>query len=206
MPSANDRKYFRILDFIGLDYRELDDETYQSLRVANQYAEVPVMDELSAIEHQMQLLFDKVKVRNSEIAELVDLLNQKIQLVIKHSSLGESFAVGNDLPEQQVDISACGIAFATRRAVQVGQRIELELLLQSGRQFLKLLAQVVACDQGAEPLANGESGFTHVVRAEFTDLSDEIQEFLIQYVVKRQGLLLKAGRNPAAKPIDKMQW
>lgn len=206
MASSNDRKYFRILDFIGLTYRELDEETYESLRVANQYAEVPVMDELSAIEHQLQLLLDKIKVRNADIAEMGMLINQKIQHVIKHSSLGDSFAAGNDLPEQQVDISACGIAFATTGDITVGTHIELELLLQSGRQFLRLLAQVVACDQGAEPLANGETRFSHVVRAEFVDLSDQIQEFLIQYVVKRQGLLLKAKRNPMGKPIDKMVW
>jgi hypothetical protein len=52
----------------------------------------------------------------------------------------------------------------------------------------------VSCELDNESLADGDPLYTHLVRVIFSDMSENISEFLIQYLVKRQGALLKLGR------------
>ena len=201
-----DRRYFRIQDFIGISYRALTDAEYHSRKIASQYSEIPALDELSEIEQQLELLFDKVKIRTPEVAEMGQLLNQKLKILISNSGITKSLGNGEDIPEYLVDMSACGVALGVREALEPGQYFELHLVLQSGRQHLKLLAGLVNCEEGYEEEDAEDSHFTHTARFEFVNVSERIQEFLIQYVVKRQSAQLKAKRNPGPTPIDKMGW
>ncbi len=206
MTSKEDRRYFRIQDLIGVSYRRLNEAEYHTRKIASQYAEIPALDELSAIEQQLELLFDKVKIRSPEVAEMGQLLNQKLKLLVDNSGIAEGLQSPDEIPQQVVDISACGMALGTTEVLEPGQYLEMHLVLQSGRQYLKLLAKLVVCEEGYEFSSHEESNFTHTARVEFIDVSERIQEFLIQYVVKRQGAQLKASRNPGLTPIDKISW
>ena len=79
--DEEDRRYFRIQDHIGVSYRLLNEAEYHSRKIASQYAEIPALDELSAIEQQLELLFEKVKIRSTEVAEMGQLLNQKLKIL-----------------------------------------------------------------------------------------------------------------------------
>lgn len=204
--SQDERRFFRIVDFIGLCYRLIDEAEYKRLKVASRYAEVPSLDALSAIDQQLQLLLNKLKIKNADTAHVVALLNRKIDLLLEHSDIGEGLTKRDNIPQMQVDMSACGVAFPSMGPLERGQLVELELVLQAGKQHLKLLGKVVASEVGAEALSEGDSTMTHTVRLEFIDVSDEIQEYLIQYVVKRQSALLKAGREDKPRAIDEMKW
>lgn len=206
MTSKEDRRYFRIQDLIGVSYRKLSEAEYHTRKIASQYAEIPALDELSAIEQQLELLFDKVKIRSPEVAEMGQLLNQKLKLLVDNSGIAEGLQSPDEIPQQVVDISACGMALGTTETLAPGQYLEMHLVLQSGRQYLKLLAKLVSCEEGYELSSQEEAEFTNTARVEFIDVSERIQEFLIQYVVKRQGAQLKASRNPGLTPIDKISW
>ena len=206
MSSKEDRRYFRIQDLIGVSFRKLSEAEYHTRKIASQYAEIPALDELSAIEQQFELLIDKVKIRHPEVAELGQLLNQKLKILVDNSGIAEGLQNPEEIPQQVVDISACGMAFGALEAMEAGQYLEVHLVLQSGRQYLKLLAKVVGSEEGYDISGDEDSGFTSTVRVEFIDVSERIQEFLIQYVVKRQGAQLKASRNPGLTPIDKISW
>jgi NAD(P)-dependent dehydrogenase (short-subunit alcohol dehydrogenase family) len=204
--SKEDRRYFRIQDHIGVSYRVLTDAEYHSRKIASQYAEIPALDELSEIEQQLELLFEKVKIRTPEVAEMGKLLNQKLKILVNNSGIAEGLTHAEDIPEQLVDMSAVGMALGVNEAIDTGQYLEIRMVLQSGRQYLKLLARLVNCEEGYE-VAEAYSGrFTHTARVEFINVSERIQEFLIQYVVKRQSAQIKAKRNPGLTPIDKMTW
>ena len=195
MPSIEDRKFFRIIDFIGLSYRPINEEEYKTLKLASRYSEVPSIDALSEVDQQIQMLLSKLRIKNPDVAELGKMLDKKIQLVLENSDLGEILLKRENIPQMQVDISACGIAFPALGPLDVGQFLELNLVLQSGKQHLILLGRVVASDTGADSLNNGNTRMSHVIRVEFLDISEQVQEFLIQYFVKRQGTLIKAGQD-----------
>lgn len=200
-----DRRYFRILDFIPISYRNLEEEEYQSLKLASQYAELPSLDALSDIDQRIQLLVDKLKVKMPDIAELGSLLNKKIQIVLEGSNLGDSLLSRENMPQLPVDMSACGIAFPSNTPLVPEQKLEIEMVLHAGKQHLKLLGHVIACEEGSASFSK-DAGMAYTIRTEFLDISDQIQEFLIQYLVKRQGVLIKASKNEKPKPIDQMNW
>ncbi len=192
--QKDERGYFRIVDFIGLDYRVLEQAEFARLVAANKHAEVPPLDELAVLDQQIQLVIDRLKIRQPDAADLSDLLNKKIDLIVRHSNLASGLPDTNKFPQRQVDISATGVAFPAHCAVSPGQYLHLDLLLQSGRQHLKLLAKVIGCDNDASSLNDEDLSLTHIVRVTFVEMNEHISEFLIQYLVKRQGALLKSRR------------
>lgn len=192
--QKDERGYFRIIDFIGVDYRPIDDAEFARLRVASKLAEVPPLDELAALDQRIQLMIDKLMIKQPDASDLGDLLNKKLNLIIRHSSLAKDLPDLDKFQQRQVDISATGMAFPTIAPVSVGQRLHLDLLLQSGRQHLKLLAKVIGCDNDASALSDEDPSFNHIVRVTFIEMSEVVSEFLIQYLVKRQGALLKSRR------------
>ena len=202
-PTNDNRRYFRIIDNIGLHYRKIDEEEYGSLKFASRHADVPSLDALSDINQQLQLVVEKLKIKYTDVAQLATLLNRKIDLVLENSNIGEGLAKLERIPQVQVDFSACGLAFPAKAALDPGQLLELDLALHGGKQHLKLLGKVVKTEPGIGELEVGVEGYTHLVRIEFIDTSEQVQEFLIQYVVKRQGILLKARRDSDSHSLDR---
>lgn len=203
--EKEDRRFFRILDFIQLSVRELNDTEFQSLSIASKHAEIPSLDALADIDQQIQLLINKLKIKTPDVAALGNLLSKKIQLMVETSELGKSMRKNEDIPQRPVDMSACGIAFPSEHAFQSEQKLELEFILHSGKQRLKLLGRVIACEDDSASLSKF-AGAPFTIRTEFLNVSDQVQEFLIQYLVKRQGALIKASRNDTPRPIDQMEW
>ena len=188
------RGYFRITDWMGFEYKPLDEVEYRRLRQVSQYAEVPALDELAEIDQQLQLVLTRLDIKLPYAADLGRLLNKKIQLIMRQTSIAKNMVDLDSFEQTQVDISATGMAFPSRSAIISGQSLRIDLILQSCRQHLKLLATVVSCSLDNELLADGDASFTHVVRVNFSDMSEDVSEFLIQYLVKRQGALLKSER------------
>ena len=188
------RGYFRITDWMGFEYRALDEEEYHRLKKVSQYAEVPALDELAEIDQQLQLVLTRLEIKSPYAADLGRLLNKKIQLIMQQTSIAKDLVDLDGFEQIQVDISATGMAFPSVKAVSAGKHVQVDLVLQSGRQHLKLLAKVVSCELDNESLADGDPLYTHLIRVIFSDMSEHVSEFLIQYLVKRQGALLKLGR------------
>ncbi|MCH7816067.1 MAG: PilZ domain-containing protein [Proteobacteria bacterium] len=206
MSSKKERSYFRIIDYVGLNYRRVEVKQYNALRLANQNAEVPSIDALAEIDQQMQMILNRLKIKNPDVAELVKLLNRKIQQILKHSHISEGLMKLDTYPQRRVDLSASGIAFPTSEFIPVDHLLELELVLQPGRQHLKLLAMVVTSEADTFSLNSGDDSLTHVVRTKFIDINDDIQEFLIQYVVKRQASIIRADRNENIPMSKQIRW
>ncbi|MFK7862648.1 MAG: PilZ domain-containing protein [Pseudohongiellaceae bacterium] len=192
--EKEDRGYFRITDWIGFECRELDTNEYRRLSQVSRQADVPALDELAEIDKEIQLVLSRLEIKSPYVADLGKLLNKKIQLVLEHTDIASGLLDLDTFPQTKVDISATGMAFPFSKAISPGEHLHLDLVLQAGRQHLSLLAEVIGCERDNETLAEDDSTLTHVVRVNFCDMSENISEFLIQYLVKRQGALLKSER------------
>jgi hypothetical protein len=206
MTLKEDRRFFRILDFLPISYRQLEEQEYQSLKVASQYAEIPSLDALSDIDQRVQMLVDKLRVKSPDVAELGSLLSKKIQIVLESSELGSSLSKRDNISPLPVDMSACGIAFPSDEFLPEETKLEIEMVLHAGKQHLKLLGRVIACEKGSASLGSEDTTMAFTVRTEFLDISEQIQEFLIQYLVKRQGALIQASRDDKPRPLGQMKW
>lgn len=185
-PQHERRRYFRVTDLVGLRYQLLS-EDQQAL--AAQSKPGSLKDLLKGIDSQLMANLAIIQSNHAEIARVLDLLNQKINLALNAEQLIENEALEHS-GLISVNLSACGLAFSAEHSANLNQYLALELTLYPNNIRLNLMAAVIGCDQYQE-----DDGKTrYLIRANFVDISDASQEVLVQHVIKRQAQQLKQQR------------
>jgi len=181
MGNEDRRRFFRIEDRIKLNLRRVSAGEAGGAAPTRR----PV-DVLSDIDRRMATIIAAARVQAPAVAELAELLNRKLDHLIETLQLGEELVQRAGFREHEVSLSACGIAFGNSEAFASGESVALEMLLPPDETRLRLVAQVVRCtprDTGAYQLL-----------LDFTGIGAEQQEFLIQYIVRRQSQILQQLR------------
>ncbi|MGS2718790.1 PilZ domain-containing protein [Eionea flava] len=183
MNSSHDnrRRYFRIVDALGVSYRVINDED-----VENDSAKR--IDTMSVLNHHNALIQEQIAVvepDNPAVAKLAVQLNQKIDAILMMLELDNLMSQHACHRIDQASISASGIAFPVSESLAPNTLLELDLLLRPSAKHVVTLGQVIACD------AMPEAG-SYYLRVEFTEMTDSNRETLIQHIVQRQGVLLRA--------------
>jgi c-di-GMP-binding flagellar brake protein YcgR len=176
------RRYFRIEDTIAVLYEPLGDEQAKARQEAINRGDFGPNNSLQETERQLQLLIDKLRVQNPELGEAVELLNTKFNLL--KNDVDES---AREMKVVRASISACGVSFKAPERMPAGEMVYLDILLLPTDLHVQTVADVVACRE-----LEGESAYE--VSFEFNHLSLEVEELMIQHVVKRQGRLLAEKR------------
>lgn len=194
--SEERRRFFRINDTIGVSYRRLGPEEAKafSQRSAEHGGN---FDYASNFDNRIQTLLDACRVQNPLAAELLDLMNKKLNFVIRQLDVDSNMLQQIAYDLKQVNVSACGMAFAVAEPLQKGDCLQLDILLQPSDLHVVAMAEVVACEALPEALGSesqqGDEGHLFM-RLNFIDMHPNDQELLIQHVVKRQSAQLKARR------------
>lgn len=184
--NAERRRYFRVTDLIGLNYRFLT-EGDRDLARASQPASLSNL--LGAMEDEISVILHSIKQQNPELQRLLELFNEKINLAFGHGLANQSVENTHAVRACQVSISACGIAFPSSEAAELGQSVALDMTLYPSNVRLQLMATVISCEDSPADTTD-----PYIVRADFEDLSDYDQELLVQHVIKRQAQQLKDQR------------
>ena len=180
------RRYFRITDQVAISYRLLS-ETDNVITGVNINAPAALIVQL---ENQITASLETMRSIQPQVHEVLELFNRKINLILSlDDTLSEPIAEREKRPNQ-VNISACGIAFPTPEKFKPNDRILLDLTLFPSNLCLKLIAVVIGSDELPESI--GEDNY--MVRADFIDITSNVQEALVQHIIKRQTLLLKERR------------
>jgi len=194
MTDNEERRFFRLSDTVGLKLFALTDRQFTALKDAEEYQKIPTLDKLASLDIQIQQVLDSLTIKRPDVARLGRLLDEKLQHIMEHSEFKIRQPATDDFPRKRVDISACGIAFTHDRNLLQGGFVDLELVLPPNRQNLKLLGKIVACEINDSQIERIGASDEYVLRIDFVNVAEEVQEFLIQHLVKRQGALLKASR------------
>lgn len=178
------RRFFRIEDKVELAFRVLqENETGESqILVARGRSQA-----FSELENQIQIAYEKVRRKEPEVAELFNLLNRKVSLLMQEDN--STLQLAEQPFEQPVNLSACGIAFLVSELVPVGSRLLLRMRLKPSHNEITLVAIAISC----EALPEDETP-SCLLRADFTNINDEQQELLIQHVMKCQTQQLRERR------------
>lgn len=182
--SEERRRFFRIDDEVAISFHSLDEEYGGEDNDA--YAEVNEMQqELHvSIEVQIRQAMVDVRAQYPKLAPLLDLMNQKINLL--HA--GES--VVEDAPIlKKANLSACGVAFTWGEALPINQALMVNMYLQPNHELVRSSAHVAGVDPNPDYPANSDEA--HIVRLDFDEMHHAFQEVLIQHVVQRQGHQLR---------------
>ncbi len=165
------------------EYFRLDDRALLGLEIIERLEDVaPEIGSLQQLEQQISTLLYRVESKHPDIAQLLQLMNQKLNRV---AGLDQDPNVS--IPDKPVDInlSACGIRFETSVDLEAARFIRLHLTLLPDHMNLVLTSRIVALE--ASPAA----GMT-LVRAAFEPVDENNLEVLVQHMMQLQRRQVKA--------------
>ena len=98
-----------------------------------------------------------------------------------------------------VSLSACGIAFWTQEAIPLGSELKLEVTLLPSHLHLALGGVVIDCFDNFRATEELAEDGRYLLRIDFKNMEDELQEVLIQHVLKCQSRDLRERREAREK-------
>ncbi len=189
------RRYFRVTDQVLMSYQVVSDGGLSDGHGSGASEPSAPMSHrsqaLNRIEEKLSQKMVKLHSDNPELADIMSLLNQKLNLLVGHVEEGQKAPL--EKQSLNVNVSACGIAFPAEDALSIGSLLVLQLTLTLSYVTLSLSAQVVGVDP-LEEEAPLDGEWKYLIRADFIEISDVDQELLVQHVLKRQSEQLKALR------------
>ncbi|MEJ2680228.1 MAG: PilZ domain-containing protein [Gammaproteobacteria bacterium] len=195
MKQSERRRYVRIEDrlFINVRHRndvdlqpDLHSDRPQALQadMAQSQSSTPFEQlayQFQHLDNQLSTHLNRARAKHQDLAEALSVLNQKINIAFQStlSHTDDTFYAYTD-----ISISACGISVVCEQQLQLGDEVQVSLLLPPFNcPFTTDGTIIEPCDQRNDRL-----------RIDFINLSNEQEEILIQYVIRRQNTQLIQAR------------
>lgn len=172
------RRYFRIDDEVAISFSLLEDESdVDAEENLNQEFHI-------SLEVQIRHAMGDIRSQTPKIAHVLDLMNQKINLLRSLEDKHESAPV-----LKGANLSACGVAFAWHEPLPINQQLMVNLYLQPHHELIRTQAHVAGSTKNTDPSALQEDA--NIIRLDFDNMQKNYEEVLIQHVVQRQGYQLR---------------
>lgn len=182
--SDERRRFFRIDDEVAISFHQLDEE-YGGEDSDDLHTMQDMQQEFHvSLEVQIRQAMVDVRTQYPKLAPILDLMNQKINLLHASEALVEEAPV-----LKQANLSACGIAFTWESSLPINEQLMVNIYLQPNHELIRSAAHVAAVDANPDYPAKSEEAY--IVRLDFDDMHQAFQEVLIQHVVQRQGHQLR---------------
>ena len=134
----------------------------------------------------------KIRKRDPEIAEYLQHLETQIeQLAARLSNDSDMEYDANNL-ERSVNLSSTGLRFNSDQEYEVGQQLELGMVLSTSGTQLVAIAEVLRVDNCQHKTHDGKSAF--LVSTYYTRIHAEDTEAIIRHMAKLQQIQLQAAR------------
>lgn len=182
------RRYYRIEDRVSLSYRVIQpaDMEMEISRVSRKQKELSELRNAAlAIDARLDVINRQLKHENPLVAEALVLFQRKI-------ALHESMLGMNDIdeasfsPAREINLSANGVAFDAETKLYRDTCLKIEMVLYPENHYISLFARVVQCHQIED---DSLSGFR--IAVEFTAISDEDEERIVNHIFKLQAAGLR---------------
>ncbi len=181
------RRYFRIDDTVGLNYKPLDAEQARHLEHAlrtGQRRSSDMVQLFHGLEVQVGQALEELRASAPQSAAVVELLNEKINIL---GRLMIDARLKKQGGSRGVNLSACGLAFDQDQPLEKGTLLEMQLTLFPSYTFIVLVGEVVDCPQN--------EGGDFNIRIDFRYIGEEEQEALIHHMLQRQNEQLRGSRD-----------
>jgi len=178
--SEDRRRFFRIDDEVNLFYKIVDERTVLAASAVTDdlLSSCSLATAMDVLDQEARMIIYRLEKKEPEIAEYLKILDSKIKLIAQELTRQDS-----DISESSVrnaNISATGIAFESDESVEVGELLEVKLLLSSCFAVIAIFGKVVYCKE------NRDNSMPFQVGIDYINLKDQDREVLIKHVVKRQ--------------------
>lgn len=179
------RRFFRINDDVFLEYDLLSEDEYSSAQAeldALKHTAFSMSAEFATLNNEFHPLLNNIKQSTPDIAQYLELLNQKIDALSQHLLESQLPAEKNKI---SANLSASGIAFRSNKPMNTGQALKLKIILFPEKVGILVFGRVMHCDK--EKDAHNE----HLVSVDFEHIRYEDQELMIKHNINKQIMELR---------------
>ncbi len=177
------REFFRIYDDLNLSYRLIDEEQTKQpiLTQASLLDSCSLSSALDLINKEVDILHEKLGKIHPDFADYLKLLDIKLNLL---ATTVISIA-GDEVHKNQTrkaTISVSGIGFDCDEWLEVGQYVEMKILLVQSTTVITVYAQVIHHFKHQAQ----ESAYPYFVGATFINMKETDSELLSTHIAKKQ--------------------
>lgn len=183
LQNEERRRYFRINDDINLFYKVITDHSLIKTSHLNSdiLSNCSLSTALDLMTQEAKLTLHRIDQNEPEIAKYLAMLNSKIDLLAQAlKSLG---ADSTEYQTRTVSLSASGVAFDCEEALNIGDMLEIKMVLSSLTAVIVTYAKVVYCKINPE---NNADRLPYVIGVDYVNLQEQEQELMIKHMIKKQ--------------------
>jgi hypothetical protein len=188
--SAERRNSYRVNQDVIFDFRQVDTHTAEQLEpeeAMDDGVAMHLVAELRRIDRDAQQLLKIVTDKQRLLADYLQKLNSKIDLIARHAV----FASSPNSQALRLNISEGGVSFRTNRALYKGNFLVLRMIFLPSYTPVVVFGVVGRCESDKE-------GFR--VAAKFHRLRDQDRQELARQILKAQVSNRKKGAAPENNP------
>lgn len=199
ISAVERRRYFRIKDRVAVKYCLVSEQDYAdavTTMLESRPGLMGVANTFAASTRQIAPTVRRIRELHPELCRYLAMVNEKLDMLARAFSIAESKMA--DWPTQRVCLSAGGIAFDAQASLAVGTRLKVTLVL------FPSLVHIIALGSVVQSRTSADEAVNHRIAVEFTDITEEDRELLIQHIVQRESQRLRARRvaAQAAKAVS----
>lgn len=186
------RRYFRIDDSALINYRLVALQDLASVRAeitAHMLHTDNLREACQSLDTRLTELGPALRRESRAIAEAIDLLNRKLNLLTSVFSLESAPAAGRNSHEHQpaaINLSGGGLAIRATQGLTPDTWLAIDLVLLPGNKLVRTLGRVVDCRAC-------HGGFA--IGVEFDGLREEDRDSVISHVLRKQAEMLRRQRS-----------
>jgi hypothetical protein len=182
MALEERRRYFRIDDEINLFYKKVDEKVLSETSYISEsiLSNCSLATALKMASQETALLMYRIEKNHPDIADYLKMLETKIDLLSQAITINT--VEFQESSTRNANISAAGIAFDSEESLEVGQYLEIKMLLVNCMAVIVVYGIVVY----SKPNEDRDKHFPFTVGVDYINMKEQDRELLIRHVVKRQ--------------------
>jgi hypothetical protein len=190
-PSAERREYFRIDDQVLLNLRPIAEAEVAAVRerimdrVPDRFT---VAANFAVNSRATARLLHGLASGSPDAARYMRLMDQKLNQLARLFVLDE--VERGDYPLLNVNLSAGGLVFPSRREFAAGELVEMRMVLYPDMVGILTVSRVIYCER----FANQPGDFPWQVAVEYAHIRESDRDLLCSHIMLRQTELLRQQR------------
>jgi len=189
--SDDRREYFRLNDSVAFDYRVIDPDELDEVKSRIDSAEpdrFSIAASFAAASQQMGVRLRKVAKSSPSVAEFLKEMDEKINALAGLLAVDE--LGGDKRPSRALNLSAGGIAFFSESDHQLGELLDVRLVLFPNHIGIRFVGKVVNSISSDRQ----RSALPHYISVEIAHIRDAERDLLVKHLLQKQTRVLHEQR------------
>ncbi len=181
--SEERRHFFRINDSVNLSYRFVDEQQikYPIQSSASLLDNCSLASALELIAEESTAVHNKLEKIHSDFADYLKLLDIKIDLIAQ-AVLALSSSEVSENETRNANVSVSGLGFECNEPLNVGQYLEIKMLLVHSTVIIMTYAKVIHCSKNPDTSSN----YQYFVGLDYVNMKESDRDLLSKHVAKKQ--------------------